>query len=104
MTRPIKPSELIGAKKKSFPDAVLEGFNELIVEKWDGTSSTFTQDAVIERILSKDGTLTRGSLFAKGLLDVEPVYEAAGWRVEYDKPGYCETYSATFTFKKRRAK
>ncbi len=33
-------------------------------------------------------------------LDVEDVYREAGWVVEYDKPGYCESYEATFTFKK----
>lgn len=32
-------------------------------------------------------------------LDVEDVYRAAGWEVTYDKPGYNETYDATFTFR-----
>jgi hypothetical protein len=37
-------------------------------------------------------------IFEKGLLDVETVYERAGWKVTYDKPAYNETYPATFRF------
>lgn len=29
-------------------------------------------------------------------------YQAAGWKITYDKPGHNETYNATFTFAKRR--
>lgn len=30
---------------------------------------------------------------------VKLVYEQYGWSVEYDRPGYNETYSTSFTFK-----
>jgi len=43
--------------------------------------------------------LNRAEIFDKGWLNVEEVYRAAGWAVEYDKPGFNESYSATFTFK-----
>ncbi len=31
-------------------------------------------------------------------LNVEELYRAQGWTVTYDKPGYNESYPATFTF------
>jgi hypothetical protein len=33
------------------------------------------------------------------LLDIEDTYREAGWKVEYDKPAYCENYPANFTFR-----
>ena len=40
-------------------------------------------------------------VFKNKWLDVEEVYRKAGWKVEYDKPGYCEDYEAYFVFEKR---
>jgi len=94
--RPIRPDEV--AQAKVFPKAVFAAFNELIAEKYQSRRAVIRQDAVIERILAKDPTLRRGDIFDKGWLDVEDLYRAQGWIVEYDKPGYCETYEATFTF------
>ena len=37
-----------------------------------------------------------------GWLDVEGIYRKAGWDVEYDSPGYCEDYPATFKFRKKK--
>jgi hypothetical protein len=34
-------------------------------------------------------------------MDFEPFYEKAGWKVVYDKPGYCESYAANFTFTRK---
>jgi hypothetical protein len=33
-------------------------------------------------------------------MDVEDVYQKAGWEVEFDKPGYNEDYEANFKFSK----
>ena len=33
-------------------------------------------------------------------MDIESIYRADGWGVYYDKPGYNETYTATFEFTK----
>jgi len=98
--RPIDPNKVQEAKSALLPDAVVGSFNELIAEKWSaGTqSASFTQDEVIDRILVKMKGVTRHQLFERNLLDVEPKYRAEGWVVEYDKPGYNESYKATFTF------
>jgi hypothetical protein len=105
MTKPISPNEVVSTKTASIPAEVFDGFNEVIGAHWDGHSSTFTQDEVVEVILQKLGDrMTRQELFDRHYLDVEPSYRAAGWHVEYDKPAYCETYAANFTFRKKRTK
>jgi hypothetical protein len=50
-------------------------------------------------LLVKKG-LKKQQIFDDNLLDVEEVYEKAGWKVEYDKPAFNESYPATFTFRR----
>jgi hypothetical protein len=102
MTKPIKPDEVDELKTASIPDEVFAAFNARIAENWDGSSSSFTQTDVVASILTRMPAMTSSELFKKGWLDVEESYRAVGWSVEYDKPGYCEEYEATFTFKKKR--
>ena len=92
--RPIKPGEVVSKKKEGFPDAVLEAFNELLAEKYDGDSAWFEQKEVVARMVKKG--LKRNAIFDKGWLDIEEVYESAGWKVSYD-----ESYEENFTFEKK---
>lgn len=96
--RLIRPEEVVLEKKKSLPDKVLAAFNQLIAEKWNGYSATIKQEDVVALMIKKG--LKQKQILDKGWLDVEDVYREAGWIVEYDKPGYNESYLATFTFKK----
>jgi len=98
--KPITPAEVTDKKLKVIPDGVIEAFNELIAENWDGHFSAFTQKAVTQRIKEK----MKHQSFDIKWLDVEPIFEEIGWRVEYDKPGYNESYPAAFTFEKREKK
>lgn len=100
--RPIKPSEVTGAKKISFPDAVLESFNEIIAQNFSGNSATFKQNDVIALMVKKG--LKHEEIFAKKWLYVEEVYGAEGWDVSYDSPAYNESYPSTFTFKRQQTK
>lgn len=110
LVRPIKPSEVVAAKTAVLPDEVLEAFNELIVKKWDGRSATVKQDDVVTLAVEKLEKRTekrenwREYAFEQGWFDVEDIYRAQGWDVEYDKPAYCESYPAKFIFKRRSAK
>lgn len=105
MTKTITPSEVTGKKTESIPEEVFEAFNELIAEGWDGHSSIVVQCRVVslifEKMKRKDPIFTRQSIFDKHWLDVESSYRAAGWKVVYDKPAYCETYEANFRFIKK---
>jgi len=101
--KPIRPSEVQNRKNETIPDVVIEAFNELIVKGLNasGTHSTVKQSEAVALIHSKDSTLS-GTLVDNGWLDVEDLYRCAGWEVEYDKPGYNESYPATFKFSKKR--
>ena len=105
MTRPITPKEAWNSS--NIPAHVIECFNDLIRKNLRGKEADVTQDAVIEAICwktTKDsyghGNL-RKVIINNRWLDVEDVYRSVGWEVEYDKPGYNETYPAVFRFKMR---
>jgi len=105
MTKPLSPDDVVAKKTSSIPSEVFDAFNEVIGAHWNGRESNFTQDEVVAVILQKLGDrITRQALFDRGYLDIESSYRAEGWRVEYDKPAYCETYAANFTFRKTRKK
>ncbi len=98
MVKPITPAEAKKIKNTTFPKEVIEGFNEAIAKHLRGNSARFTQDEVVELIMNKGINASRAQLFDNGWMDVEDTYRELGWKVVYDKPGYCETYPATFTF------
>lgn len=100
MTKPITPGEVVSLKTDSIPGAIFEAFNAMIAKHWDGHAASFEQRAVVAEILQRFGGTTSEDIFANKWLDVEESYRAAGWRVEYDRPGYNETYEARFTFTK----
>jgi hypothetical protein len=96
LIQPIRPDQVAESKKASMPDAVMESFNEEIASKFSGNRSVVMQNEVIARIVARG--YQRQEIFANHWLDVEDIYRAAGWNVEYDKPGYNEDYEANFTF------
>lgn len=101
MTRPITPDEVTALKEQNLPNAVFEVFNELIAAGWDGCSATVYQDDAASMIAALLD-MTKGEVFRRGYLDVEPIYRKKGWVVKYDKPGYNETYPASFNFSKKK--
>jgi hypothetical protein len=60
--------------------------------------TTIKQEDIIQEILKAKPDLDRQAIFDNDYLDFEAAYEAKGWRVTYDKPGYNETYPASFLF------
>jgi hypothetical protein len=106
--KPISPKDAVTQKRHSLPDYVIQAFNEIIGEHLNAHgSSTFRQEKVVDRIAELHFKVTgeklvRQEVFNKHWLDVEPLFEDAGWRVTYDKPAYNETYPATFTFRDKK--
>lgn len=99
--KPIKPSEVIKKKKESLPDEVIESFNELIAEKWNGNQAKISQKEVASLISSKLD-IQKEAIYEKHWLDVEDIFRKAGWHVEYDQPGYNESYEPYFIFEKKK--
>ncbi len=97
MAKPISPDDVGSIRTHSFPPGVIEAFNALIALKWNGAAARITEDEAVLAIIAKTG-VTRQAVFGNRWLDVESCFRAAGWKVDYDKPGYNETYEASFTF------
>jgi len=114
---PLKPEDVVNAKKYQIPDEVFEAFNVLIAKNFYNYSAAFTQDEAVEEILRnlrtsdleilkdlkdrKDTSLKR-VIFDNHWLDIEEIYRKAGWKVTYDKPAYNESYDANFDFEKKK--
>lgn len=102
MTRtvePITPKEVEEARG-SVPDEVLDEWNRIILERFSQDSALVLQDDIVSRI-AKRMHVAHEVVFKRGWLHIHVLYRKAGWIVEYDKPGYNETYKATFTFRKK---
>ena len=98
--RPMTPTDVQLEQSKNLPDAVIEVFNQLIAQNYVNGSATVKQDDVLALLVEKG--LGRDEIFGKGWLNIERVYRSAVWSVTYDKPGFNETYPATFEFKRSR--
>lgn len=99
MTGPIKPKHVQELKNKTIPEKVFEVFNKLIVDNWSGNSCTIMQDEAANKVAAALG-ISRHEVFKNSYLDIEDAYQKAGWKVEYDKPGYNESYEASWSFRK----
>ena len=99
---PFTPNEAIGQAQNNIPDEVIEAFEEMIVKNLNQGSATFLQSEVATLAAAKLG-VERSVLFDNNWLDVEPRFRASGWIVDFDNPGYNETYEANFTFRTKRA-
>ena len=92
--RPITPKE--ASAGGNIPDVVLETVNDYLKARGSMDRIVLTQNELLTLLEGKG--VNRREAFEKGWLNFEEVYRAAGWDVEYDKPGYNESSSAFFTF------
>jgi hypothetical protein len=105
--KPITPQEVEEAKKNDIPSFVIEAVNKLLKKKWDGKKAIITQHEIISEIKPsnvlglENGVRFRAAVLSNHWLDFEDLYRKSGWKVEYDKSGYCETYDAYFKFTKK---
>ena len=103
MTKAMSPAEVGQYKADTFPDFVFQAFNECIAKEYTNKRATVKQSDVVSRIsqlMSGDSfESNKAKIFAEGWLNVEEVYRKLGWKVEYDKPGYNESYGAFWIFK-----
>lgn len=93
---PLEPNEVAEAKQEQIPAEVFEVFNTLITENFSSGQAVVKQKDVVA--LMKEVGIDTAEAFKRGWLDIEEIYMKAGWDVEYDKPGYNETYDAYFIF------
>jgi hypothetical protein len=97
MTEPLTPKDALAVAHTSFPDGVIEVWNELIQKNLRGKRATIKQDDAA-RALARKFRVPQQKVYDNDWLDIEDVYRKAGWRVRHDKPGYDESYAAYFEF------
>lgn len=98
MPGPIRPEEVKSRKAPRIPEEVFDVFNELIVKNWNGHAARVLQTDAGSMIAGRLN-ISFNQVCDQHFLDVEDSYREAGWIVDYDKPGYNETYEAIFTFR-----
>lgn len=98
----ITPAEAANAHATNIPDFVIEVVNKLISSAFSGSNSfVITQKRIVEEIIKDNHNIPHISsrlIFDNNWLDFEPLFEKAGWDVEFDKPGYNESYEVFFRF------
>lgn len=96
MTRPITPNEVADLKSEQIPEEVVQAFNELIDENWNGSCSVVGLDEAADRAAKLIG-INDSVLYRNNWLDVEDIFREAGWEVDY------MTCKAIFKFSKPRS-
>ena len=99
----ISPDEVTAVKMKIIPDQVIDLWNKTIAQNYSNGASRILQKDIISTltVTQINGTYAdRASIFKLGWLEIEDIYRKAGWKVEYDRPGYNENYDAVFIFRK----
>jgi hypothetical protein len=102
--KPITPADIAPEKARRLPPAVIEAWNELIAENWDGvSSSSFKRDDAIYRIMDKMSLDSRDYIDRQKVtdmrwLDVETIYESRGWVVELNNHDAVGEIPLTYTF------
>jgi hypothetical protein len=104
MIKPISPQEVSETHDKNLPEFVIEAFNNLILANFIEGECLIHQNRAISEIMDVaekkyDKEVTRKQIFDNRWLDIESAFRKNGWKVEYDKPGFNETYEAYWTFK-----
>lgn len=105
MVKPITPGEAEKQRITAIPDFVLDAVNFLLVQNLKSGHATILQKNIVEEAMKRapEG-FNRNDLFDKNMMDFEAVYRKAGWKVDYDKPGYNESYEASFAFTKKKSR
>ena len=92
--KPLTPGQVISARKSGLPAFVIEAFNEELVRRFDGSSATSPQSVVTDEIVAKWTRQAPGTegfddrrleVANNGWLVVGPLYEEAGWKVDWDR-------------------
>ena len=97
---PITPDEVKQRVQNSIPEGVFEAFNEAIARKYRSGRAVVLQKDVVA-LISEKMNVSDDAVFENHWLDVEDSYRQAGWKVNYDKPAYCENYEAFFEFERK---
>lgn len=98
---PLRPEEIIKDLDTIIPSPIILAINNLLKLSYRHGSAKIKLKDIIAEAIRLDDKLTETEMYEKKWLDFENLFEAYGWIVTYDKPGYDETYDSYFIFKKK---
>lgn len=100
--KPITPKEAATNTLNSISPLMIQAVNECIITHLSNGVAAIEQSTIINRF---NELSAEPFVFSKNRqwLDFEPLFEKAGWEVEYDKPAYNESYESKFTFKSKKS-
>lgn len=104
MNKALSPKEAITRAKNEVPELVFQAWNNLIVENLKVQGGKASSEFLLEE-LANQITLIMSISYEQakqnGWFDLEDIFRDKGWKVEFDRPGYNESYSPKFTFKSK---
>lgn len=105
--KPLSPNEVKSLRLESLDADMITAVNNLLKKKLDsaGCAKLLQKDIVDEYFKVKGVEKTdarKKKMHEDHQLDFEDVFRKAGWSVSYDKPGYNESYEASFEFKNKK--
>lgn len=100
MTKPISPSEITTKQIEMIPDRIIEVWNTMLAQKFNGTSATVYQREIISAIQAAWDADER-YILTQGWLDIEEIYRQVGWMVEYVKRGIGDNFESHFIFTRK---
>ena len=103
------PAEVRKHKGNVIPAEILDATNDLLAARYTpGRKISIKLKDIVE--LAKEKMRAAGNpeanenFYDKNWMDIESLYEDAGWKVSFDKPGYNESYDAFFDFSEKRGR
>jgi len=99
---PIKPKDIINNLTDIIHPAIIKAVNELLKEKYRGSSVSIKQKEIVSKALSICSEITRNEIFEKNWMDFESVFRKAGWDVRYNSPDRDESFDEYFTFSAKK--
>lgn len=96
--KPITFEEVYDAKCQGIPNEIVLVVNKLIKENFNTSdnSSKVYQDDILNEI-----TIEKERVYRNHWLDIEPLYESAGWDVSYYHSACWESFPSYFVFSKK---
>jgi hypothetical protein len=86
MVKPISPNEVVEQQEPEIPDGVIEVFNEFIAKEFKNGKAVIEGTKILAAIALRCH-ISKGSCVRNGWLDVDSVFQKAGWVVkgEHDR-------------------
>lgn len=97
MSGPITPEEAVAAYINNIPEDFINVVNDLISKAVNPNNQHQYFSITLKEIKTAYKAMY-GIEPDQKWLDFEPIYRKVGWKVEFDKPAYNESYDAFYRF------